>query len=77
MSGDRATPTPTPPLPDADVFPLLFQAYPDALLLVDAAGLIVLGNPAAAATRRRSTARSTCRSDGCAGRWRSTPSGRS
>src|SRR4051812_21081714 len=42
-------PTPLPPRPDADVFPLLFQASPDALLLVDAAGVIVLGNPAAAA----------------------------
>jgi len=44
VSGGQA-----PPLPGADVFPLLFEAYPDALLLVDAAGIIVLGNPSAAA----------------------------
>jgi PAS domain S-box-containing protein len=46
MTGGQAMP---PPRPGADVFPLLFEAYPDALLLVDRAGLIVLGNPAAAA----------------------------
>ncbi|MFN3860605.1 MAG: PAS domain S-box protein [Roseateles sp.] len=35
-------------LDDRTVFRTLFSAYPDALLLVDAAGLIVLANPAAA-----------------------------
>ncbi|CAM3952742.1 PAS domain S-box protein [Roseateles saccharophilus] len=34
---------------DLTVYRSLFSAYPDALLLVDAAGLIVLANPAAAA----------------------------
>jgi PAS domain S-box-containing protein len=38
-----------PALPGADVFPQIFEAYPDALLLVDGGGRIVLGNPAAAA----------------------------
>ncbi len=33
---------------DRDVFRSLFAAYPDALLVADAAGLIVLANPAAA-----------------------------
>lgn len=33
---------------ERDVFRSLFAAYPDALLLVDAGGLIVLANPAAA-----------------------------
>jgi PAS domain S-box-containing protein len=41
---------PAPPsLPGEEVFPLLFDAYPDALLVVDAAGTIAMGNPAAAA----------------------------
>jgi PAS domain S-box-containing protein len=35
--------------PGAEVFPLLFEAYPDALLVVDASGTITMGNPAAAA----------------------------
>ncbi|MFN3302498.1 MAG: PAS domain S-box protein, partial [Roseateles sp.] len=35
-------------LDDRTVFRTLFSAYPDALLLVDAAGQIVLANPAAA-----------------------------
>jgi PAS domain S-box-containing protein len=33
---------------DAIRLPLVFAAYPDALLVVDAAGLIVLANPPAA-----------------------------
>ncbi|MEO6279269.1 PAS domain S-box protein [Roseateles sp.] len=44
---------PAPPglphaIDDLTVYRSLFSAYPDALLLVDAAGLIVLANPAAA-----------------------------
>jgi len=45
MSGRLAPPA----RPGADVFPLLFEAYPDALLLVDAAGVIMMSNPAATA----------------------------
>ncbi|MBI3347850.1 MAG: PAS domain-containing protein, partial [Burkholderiales bacterium] len=38
----------TASIDDSGVFRTLFSAYPDGLLLVDAAGLIVLANPAAA-----------------------------
>ncbi|MCY4754760.1 PAS domain S-box protein [Pelomonas aquatica] len=40
---------PPPALEDLTVYRSLFSAYPDALLLVDAAGRIVLANPAATA----------------------------
>src|SRR4249920_1515403 len=48
-----ATDTPAPVLPsgidESTLFRSLFAAYPDALLLVDQAGRIVLANPSAAA----------------------------
>ena len=49
---------------DGSVFRSLFAAYPDALLVADAGGTIVLANPAAAeaARLRASTSWSACRS---------------
>ena len=46
---DEAAPAPLPPgVDEHSLFRALFSAYPDALLLVDAQGRIVLANPAAA-----------------------------
>ncbi|PTT77311.1 histidine kinase [Pelomonas sp. HMWF004] len=42
------TPGVTPAIDDLSVYRSLFSAYPDALLLVDTSGVIVLANPAAA-----------------------------
>ncbi|WP_457443473.1 PAS domain S-box protein [Roseateles sp. P5_E4] len=50
MVGTPPANQPTPqPVDDLTVYRSLFSAYPDALLLVDAAGLIARANPAAAA----------------------------
>jgi PAS domain S-box-containing protein len=43
-----AGPPPAPPAPALEIYRSLFVAYPDALLLVDPQGVIVLANPQAA-----------------------------
>ena len=48
LSSGHAPPPPPSGLDERSVFRSLFAAYPDALLLADTAGFIVLANPAAA-----------------------------